>query len=271
MKRGLLLLAVALMVAGCRDSTAPDTTPPASPRAVHSVTGDQSVVLSWVANTEPDLAGYRVYMSPCANGPGCPYDLVTTTTGTQVQVSALTNGDTRFFAVSAVDVAGNESALSREDIFDTPRPAGTNLVLSNAAIDSLTAGYDFSDFTIRPYNNSMTDIFYGTSDGAFLMICPFADTDIQDAGFATSLDAVDFAPDGGWSPTGTAELIVGHCYVVWTFDNHFAKFRVTSITPSRVVVDWAYQVATGNPELKSRRSPPVEGQRRIRRPNVWPT
>jgi hypothetical protein len=271
MKRGLLLLAAALMVAGCRDATQPDTTPPAAPRAVHSVTGDQSVTLSWLANTEPDVAGYRVYMSPCSNGPSCPYDLVSTTAGTQVQLSALTNGTTRFFAVSAVDVAGNESELSREDTFDTPRPAGTNLVLSNAAVDSLTAGYDFSDFTVRPYNDSMTDIFYASADGALLMICPFADTDIQDAGFATSLDAVDFAPDGGWSPTGTAELIVGHCYVVWTFDNHFAKFRVTSITPSRVTVDWAYQVATGNPELGLRRSPPMEGLHRVRRSNIWPS
>jgi len=72
------------------------------------------------------------------------------------------------------------------------------------------------------------------------------------------LDAIDIAPTQGWSPTGAVELLVGHCYVVWTRDDHYAKFRVTQITPpgpstpARVQFDWAYQVDPGNVELRNR-------------------
>ena len=89
------------------------------------------------------------------------------------------------------------------------------------------------------------------------MVAPFTDTDIQDAGYGSSLDAVDFAPSTGWSPSGTAELIVGHCYVVritTTTANFYAKFRVTALTPDEVTFDWAYQTDPNNRELKSGRS-----------------
>ena len=44
-------------------------------------------------------------------------------------------------------------------------------------------------------------------------------------------------------------LIEGHSYIVWTWDNHYAKFRVASVTSDRVIVGWAYQSDEGNPEL----------------------
>jgi hypothetical protein len=93
------------------------------------------------------------------------------------------------------------------------------------------------------------------SAGVHYMYAPYVDTDIQDAGYALSLDAVDFAPQAGWAADGVVQLIPGHNYVVWTHDNHFAKFRVVSLSdsPSRVTLDWAYQIATGNPELAAPR------------------
>jgi hypothetical protein len=45
-------------------------------------------------------------------------------------------------------------------------------------------------------------------------------------------------------------LVEGHVYVVWTWDDHYAKVRVVSISPNSVVLDWAYQVDRGNPELR---------------------
>ena len=72
-----LLAAAALGVAGCNDSTSPrDVTPPAAPRGLYHVTGDGQVSLSWLANTESDLAGYRVYESPCSSGQNCPYSRI---------------------------------------------------------------------------------------------------------------------------------------------------------------------------------------------------
>ena len=110
------------------------------------------------------------------------------------------------------------------------------------------------------YNDTLADMYFGYNGTFYQMFVPDFQTDIQDAGYATTLDAVDWAPNSGWSPTGTVELIVGHCYVVWTRDNNYAKFRVTDLrpggsgTPARVTFDWAYQTAQGNPELKARKA-----------------
>lgn len=252
-----------VLLAGCDDTTAPrDLHPPAAPRGLFSTTGDHSVVLEWLPNTERDVAGYRVYAAVCAEGPGCPYERVGTTADTRYRVSGLANGATRYFAVAAYDHHGNESDLSYEDVFDTPRPEGTDLVLRNALDSPAASGYDFSAFAIRPYDDERTDVYFATAGGVPYMFAPFTDTDIQDAGYARTLDGVDYAPDAGWAPSGTVELILGHCYVVWTHDDHYAKFRVTAVTDTRVTLDWAYQVDTGNRELKARRADTEPRQRR---------
>jgi hypothetical protein len=253
-----MLLATALAtLAGCNQATAPrDLTPPAAPRGVRSITGDHTVYLSWLANTERDVAGYHVYQAPCANGPDCPYTLIGTTTASSVPVTGLANGVTAYYAVAAFDYAGNESELSYEDIFDTPRPEGFGAQLSDYQTHPQFSGWDFSDVQVRAFDDPRSDLVYSYNGSFFEMLVP-ANADIQDAGYATTLDAVDFAPDAGWSPTGSVEIIPGHCYVVWTGDNYFAKFRVvrfvsTGNGPPNVEFDWAYQVARGNPELKAR-------------------
>jgi hypothetical protein len=265
-------LAGALALAGCDDGTSPrDLTPPAGPRGVVSVTGDGEVFLSWLENTEADVAGYRIYEGPCDTGPDCPYLPIGSTTGLHFTISGLTNGVTRFYAVAAYDYAGNESKLSKQTIFDTPRPEGFGDRLVNYLQTPTSAGWDFSAQRVRAWDDPATDMFYGYNGTVYEMFVPDLATDIQDAGFASSLDAVDFAPTEGWSPTGTVELIVGHCYVVWTRDNHYAKFRVMRfVQPSTgdpiVEFDWAYQVDTGNRELKASK-PNQEGS--TRRPIAW--
>lgn len=270
---GILLLMAAAVLTGCNDdTTAPrDLTPPAAPRGLFTVTGDQAVDLYWYANTEPDVAGYRIYEAPCAEGSGCPYDHVASTTATSFTLGGLTNGVTRYFAVAAYDYAGNESPLSYETIFDTPRPEGVGASLVSYTALPAAAGWDFSAPGARAFDDPATDMFYGANGTSLQMFVPDYQTDIQDAGYAGTLDAVDFAPSGGWSPTGTVELIQGHCYVVWTRDNNYAKFRVTSITaqqlgPPIVGFDWAYQVAPGNRELRAR---PARTEGGGRRPIVW--
>lgn len=270
---GLMLLVAATVLTGCEDeTTAPrDLTPPAAPRGLYTVTGDQTVYMGWYANTEPDVAGYRIYEAPCAAGGDCPYDRVGSTNGTTFTVNGLANGVTRYFAVAAYDYAGNESDLTYETIHDTPRPEGFGAVITDYLTGPATAGWDFSAARVRGFDDPVTDMFFGANGTSLLMFVPDYSTDIQDAGYAGSLDAVDFAPNGGWSPTGSVEVILGHCYVVWTRDNNFAKFRVTSIIPQPsgppvVRFDWAYQVAPGNPELKAR---PVRTEGGGRRPIVW--
>src|SRR5262249_42643001 len=232
MRTGLLLSAALslILMTGCDDNSPRDVTPPAAPRGVYSVTGDGSATLHWLAHTEADLSGCRVYDGD-SGAPGAPYYRVGTTTLTSFQVVGLANGVTKFFAVSAVDRSGNESALSYDNVQDTPRPAGTGLILAERIVSPSTNGYDFSAYLVPPRNDGSTDIYFQVTSGVPQMICPFSDTDIQDAGYATTLDAVDFAPPptAGWSADGTVELIPGHCYVVriGTGPWNVAKFRVT--------------------------------------------
>lgn len=72
-----------------------------------------SVTLSWNANTEPDLAGYKIYRATSSGGYGSP--IATLTTGTTQYISSgLAKGFTYFFVITAYDQAGNESPYSIE-------------------------------------------------------------------------------------------------------------------------------------------------------------
>ena len=84
-----------------------DTTPPAIPTGLAATAGTGSVTLTWSPNAESDLAGYRVYR----NGAASPLNS-TLLTGASYADSALTNGITYSYAVTAVDTSGNESARS---------------------------------------------------------------------------------------------------------------------------------------------------------------
>jgi hypothetical protein len=92
-----------------------DTAPPSPPTGVGApgVTAG-SVHLHWNANSEPDLAGYRIYRATAgsggpwtrADGPG----LTDTNDWTDASLPA---GETRlWYRISAVDISGNESARS---------------------------------------------------------------------------------------------------------------------------------------------------------------
>ena len=72
-----------------------------------------SADLTWNANTESDLAGYKVYRATASGAYGAP---VATLTGnvTNYVATGLQVGTTYFFVVTAYDTAGNESSISNE-------------------------------------------------------------------------------------------------------------------------------------------------------------
>ena len=72
------------------------------------------VTLTWTANGEPDLAGYKVYVGTASGTYSFPGSAFLTGEVTNYTVSNLPKGQTYFFAISAYDIAGNESALSAE-------------------------------------------------------------------------------------------------------------------------------------------------------------
>ncbi len=72
-----------------------------------------SVTLTWNANTEKDLAGYRVYRATSSGTYGAPIATIQGNTTSYV-ATELKLGLTYFFVVTAFDIAGNESAYSNE-------------------------------------------------------------------------------------------------------------------------------------------------------------
>jgi len=73
-----------------------------------------NATLTWTANTESDLAGYKVYVGTASGTYGFPGSAFLIGKVTSYTVSNLPKGQTYFFAISAYDSAGNESPLSAE-------------------------------------------------------------------------------------------------------------------------------------------------------------
>lgn len=70
-----------------------------------------SVRVNWNANSEPDLAGYRVYYGTLSR---TYVEMRDVGRVTSADVEGLSQGRTYYFAVTAYDASGNESAFSNE-------------------------------------------------------------------------------------------------------------------------------------------------------------
>lgn len=223
--------------------------PPAAPQGVYSVTADEAVYLYWNPVRENDIDYYRLWWNDEADG---VYEVFDTTSNTEYVDTDVDNGTTYYYAVTAVDQAGNESELSYETVFDTPRPEAFDQSLSDYLAFPDIAGFDLSSGLVVPYNSASADVYVDYDAGLATFFLNVADTltDIQDMGYTSDFDEITYAPGGGWSYVGWVEVIVGHTYVVWTRDDHFAKIRVTYAdydNTDNILFDWAYQVSTVDP------------------------
>lgn len=89
-----------------------DTAPPAAPTGVSAnIEPVRNVHLRWTANAEADLAGYHVYRSPTASGTLVRITNNAVATNDYVDPNA-PDSAALWYAVSAVDASGNESARS---------------------------------------------------------------------------------------------------------------------------------------------------------------
>lgn len=229
---------VLLWGAGC---TTQDIRPPAVPRGLRTVTGNGWIYLTWEPNTEPDLAGYRVYRSRQPYG---AYTEIGKTADTEFWDEDVENGVTYYYALTAYDFAGNESDLTPELVYDTPRPDGWNALLQDKAHNPDRAGWDFSAARTVAWDDSVADLYY--ENETFVGV---GNTDLLDFGPVESLYEVDEAPLEGWDPDRRVPVVPGHAYVIWTRDNHFAAIHVREMGQGFIRFDWAYQTAEGNPEL----------------------
>ncbi|HVP37298.1 MAG TPA: hypothetical protein VMT04_09910 [Terriglobales bacterium] len=259
MKKALLVLAiltgVILILSSCEKKVyvyEDDTTPPSSPKGVYSVTGDQTVYIYWAPNDEKDLNKYKIYRSL---DPDDPFEYLASTHDSSYIDQGLTNGTTYYYIITAVDFSGNESGYSGL-ISDTPRPVGFSYSLFDKAINRRLAGIYFKapqGLQIVPWDSSACDIYLDEVSGTFYLNTTNKNgvwNDIQDMGYTDNLDEITYAPNTGWSDLGYEEVITGHTYVIWTWDLHYAKLRITHEYSDYITFEWAYQTAVENQELK---------------------
>ena len=158
------------------------------------------------------------------------------------------NGERYEYAVSAVNAAGGESALSFELVIDAPLPmSATPLELFDANGPSATlAGFDFSALEqgrTDPFApNTTADVYVAYNGGVPYLHAVSTDVRIQDFGVFTDnggnlvFEGVSWAPADGYSATGVLEIVSGHIYVIEIWDPlaqslHYAKLGVVSVNP----------------------------------------
>ncbi len=237
-----------------------DRTPPSPPENVVTYVGDNLVEIEWEENRERDIAGYNVYFAYSYWG---EYELLGYTKGNYFVDYDAVNGELYYYAVAAYDYDGNESELSYDKVYGVARPEGTNQSIFDYLRFPDIAGYDFSEYSVVEYNafsdEVSADFFFENYEGTFYLNV-WDDTDIQDMGFTENFNEITYAPISGWVPIMPDENVkyttaeIGHSYIVWTWDNHYAKIRVKSISNERIVFDWAYQLLEGEQQLKSNRN-----------------
>jgi hypothetical protein len=109
----------------------------------------EQVTLAWDANTEPDLAGYKVHYGTASGSYTTSVDVHKVTTSS---IGALTAGQTYYFAVTAYNASGNESGYSNQVSYSvaaangaplTPAtPTGASSALVNASVAFSTSASD---------------------------------------------------------------------------------------------------------------------------------
>lgn len=128
------------------------------------------MVLSWDANSEDDLAGYKVRR---ATNSGGPFTLLASPTVTFYQDTTGTAGTYYYYAVAAIDLEGNESSpttvQARKLSGDTTPPATpTGLTAEQTGVNSVLTDWD---------NNTESDlagywVAAATASGSFSSLTP---------------------------------------------------------------------------------------------------
>lgn len=127
----------------------------------------QSVSLTWNPSTSSDVAGYHIYYGP-ANGDYT--SMISVGDATNVTISGLVAGATYYFAATAYDSQGVESALSNVTSYTVPYPIMLSLQLAYSAGAPVSLSITASGTTPRqwalqssPDLKSWTTIAQGTN------------------------------------------------------------------------------------------------------------
>ncbi len=292
---GLALLLLPALLTGCDNDdcvSCVEMDPPVVPTGVHSISDDNRVIVQWYdisyypydGKYNPNVVTYVIYSRFFEDGdeydPNREFVVIGEVAWDENfdessglhwfdDVEAV-NGERYEYAVSAVNAAGTESALSYELVTDAPLPMGLDPVRIYGADDAadtyaIVSGFDFSDLYSQPVDpfavDSTYDIRVYFQDSVPYVQTAGASVKIQDYGMFVdgqgylAFEGVSWAPDADYtySTTGTQELILGHVYVLKIdgAETHYAKFGVTNIDDTSVSIIWAFQTIAGLPELKA--------------------
>lgn len=119
---------LSLVVAACGSVGSQDTTPPAPPTGITARSQESAIALTWHASQADDIAGYHVYRSTVpieTVSSRTPIDGSNPMSDTEYVDDTAQNGSAYYYAVTALDGAGNESRPS-ETVKKAPfaRPPG---------------------------------------------------------------------------------------------------------------------------------------------------
>ncbi|MBI2071493.1 MAG: hypothetical protein HYT81_00385 [Gemmatimonadetes bacterium] len=237
-----------------------------------------AIHLYWSDNpfqSTPDgFKQYRIYSaSYTLDDPencGQVWTLEGTTVSPEFLASALTNGVSRCFGVSAESIEGWESLWS-EVIADTPRPDARNVLIFPFQADPDRSGFRFfldanGDGQAGPLelgivaagDNPNMDFWVDRDAAGDLWITPVrAGTEVALYGTApvADLTSIDVAPVNGYARTAI-QAVPGYGYVFrMSGGDSYARYgalRVTHASSQYLIFDWSYQTDPGNPELSVR-------------------
>ena len=115
-----------------------DTTAPAVPMGLETISGDYTVFLNWNDNSESDFSYYNVKRSTTSGG---SYATIESNIGVSNYMdNSVTNGVTYYYVLTAVDTSGNESVVSGEvsgmavDVTSPESPSGLEASANNGVV-----------------------------------------------------------------------------------------------------------------------------------------
>jgi len=299
----LVILALAFL-GGCETEDCVnciELPPPVVPTGVHSISGDNLVIVQWYdisyhpfdGNYNANVVSYFVYSRIYEDGDeyigdrqfvligevawDANFDL---TSGLHwFDDTEAVNGERYEYAVAAVNSAGAESALSYELVTDAPLFHSIDSVFLHG-VESDHPEFSGFDFSLMDYGHLVAYPGYESDiEVHFQGGIPYVHSArnavlIQDFGVFTDSEGevifsgVSWAPEDGYSNTGILELIAGHIYVVkiseYPHGTHYAKFAIEEISGGVVEMIWAYQIITGLPEL----SVPIGSAKPVNSPEI---
>ncbi len=140
-----------------------DKTAPAVPTGFTATPGNNTIVLAWSANNDPDVRSYRLYGGTTADASDFVLNFSSNTSG--YTHSGLTNGQTYYYRLTALDAVGNESDFTTASGI----PIGSQTI-TFAAVS--VAAYGDADFDPGATSTGSTSIpiTYSSSDEAIATI-----------------------------------------------------------------------------------------------------